>query len=547
MAVAVAGLLLFTVGLWDQEFTGFETRFAVFAREMLRLGLSIFPKTYGEPYPDYPATSTLLIWLSSLPFGAVNRFTATLPTAIASALNLALTYRLLCYVSRQWAFIAVCFELLTATFLVEARAISLDQMLATITLACFVLAYRRDHQATTAQRPVLWIFILLVVGFSIRGPMGIVIPVGVLCSYYATTNQWRTVFKIGLPALALLIACWFSMLFLARMEGGEAFVADVIRMQVTGRLSGGEGMPARTYYLVNGLGAFALSLPVAMMVIVPVLLAAFPGLRIPYLKKENSASWEPSLRMATLLVAWLLVVLIGLSIPEAKKARYLLPAVPAMAALAAYVFIAQGNRYLSAIHQVLQKLLLILPTVCGALVLLAEGYLKQHHPQIALHSSVLLILLAACQLQQLLALRARPAAQRDRMIVAVAVTAFWLTNVLLREPAEIQLHSARPFVQAVERLRAENPAPLVMYGIGRDSLAIAYHVNVDGEFQPQFIDRPAQLAELSYPVYLLISARNMAAMAGENATQPKPRWPAPVGHGLLRESEYSVYYLEHSP
>ncbi|RDE49615.1 MAG: glycosyltransferase, partial [Candidatus Accumulibacter meliphilus] len=155
MAVAVVGLLLFTLGLWGQEFVGFETRFAVFAKEMLRAGVSIFPKTYGEPYPDYPATSTLLIWLGSLPLGEVTKFTAILPTAIASALNLALTYRLLSYVSRQWAFVAVCFELLTATFLVEARAISLDQMLATITLACFILAYRRDAGIASSERWLL--------------------------------------------------------------------------------------------------------------------------------------------------------------------------------------------------------------------------------------------------------------------------------------------------------------------------------------------------------------------------------------------------------
>ncbi|WP_313951379.1 glycosyltransferase [Accumulibacter sp.] len=548
MAVAAIGLLLFTLGLWDQEFVGFETRFAVFARQMLQYGVSIFPKTYGAPYPDYPATSTLLIWLGSLPFGSVNKFTAILPTAVASALNLALTYRLLSGVSRQWAFLAVCFELLTATFLVEARGISLDQMLATITLACFVLAYRRDSHAISSARPLLWIFLLLVLGFSIRGPMGIVIPVGVLCSYYALTSQWPTLFKMGLPALALLVACWFALLFLARIEGGEAFVSDVIQMQVTGRLSGHEDALPRYYYLLSSLANFALSFPAALLVTVTVLATSRPHLRLPFQKKTDSPAWDPALRMATLMAGWLLLLLIGLSIPETKKARYLLPAVPAMAALAAYVFIAHGNRLLWVVYQLLQKFLLLLPTVLIALLFFAQHYARKHGLQVEIRASSLLGLLLACQLLSLISLRKRfTVAQRDQLIVGVAALAFWLTNVLLREPAELQIHSAQPFVQAVEARRHEKPAPLVLYGIGKDSLAIVYHVNVAGDFQPQFVDQVTQLLELRYPVYLLISDRNRRSLASASSGGEPLELPTPAYHGFFRDGDYSVYYLEQPP
>src|SRR5580765_6962882 len=90
--IGLLSLLLFTLGLWAQPFIGFDSRFALFAQEMWRHGPSLFPTTYGAPYPDYPSTSTLLIWICSLPFGGVTRLSAVLPTAFAASLNLAITY-----------------------------------------------------------------------------------------------------------------------------------------------------------------------------------------------------------------------------------------------------------------------------------------------------------------------------------------------------------------------------------------------------------------------------------------------------------------------
>ena len=92
LAIFLIGVVIFTIGL-NPEFIGYDCRFAVFAQEMLRNGPTFFPTTYGQPYPDYPGTSTFLIYLVSLPFGKVTLFTAILPTAIISAFILVLIYR----------------------------------------------------------------------------------------------------------------------------------------------------------------------------------------------------------------------------------------------------------------------------------------------------------------------------------------------------------------------------------------------------------------------------------------------------------------------
>jgi len=219
-----------------------------------------------------------------------------------------------------------------------------------------------------------------------------------------------------------------------------------------------------------------------------------------------------------------------------------------MAALAAYVFIEHRSRLLFVVYQLLQKLLLVLPTMLIGLLFFARHYARKHGLEVDIGTSLLFGLLAICQLLSLISLRkAFAAAHRDMLIVAVAAFAFWLTNVLLREPAELQVHAARPFVQAVEALRREKPAPLAFYGIGKDSLAIVYHVNVIGDFRPQFVDQVEQLAQLHYPLYLLISDKARRSLAAAGSADERPEWPQPAYRGFFRDGDYSVYYLEQPP
>ncbi len=69
LGLGLIALLLFLAGVYQQAAIGFDSRFVLFAQEMLRHGPGFFPTTYGEPYPDYSAFSTLLVWLFALPFG----------------------------------------------------------------------------------------------------------------------------------------------------------------------------------------------------------------------------------------------------------------------------------------------------------------------------------------------------------------------------------------------------------------------------------------------------------------------------------------------
>lgn len=264
-------LLLFSVGDIHQAAIGFDSRFVMFAKEMLRHGPSFFPTTYGQPYADYNATTTLFIWLLSLPFGEVNSLTAWLPTAIASATIVTLIYRLVAPQSTTWALLSVVLLLMSVTFITETRAVSLDQILAAVSLGVFYLAYAHDHFG--APRRHFWLLVLLVLGFAIRGPIGLVIPTGMLCSYWLLSGQWRRMISVGLQALVILVLCIGLLLLLAWISGGQAFVQDVIRMQVTGRIDGSEGASSTLYYFTSSVGNYALAYPLAVLVLAVTLIA----------------------------------------------------------------------------------------------------------------------------------------------------------------------------------------------------------------------------------------------------------------------------------
>lgn len=263
LVLGLLALLLFMVGVYQQTAIGFDSRFVLFAQEMLRHGPTFFPTTYGQPYADYSAVTTLFIWLLSLPFGQVNAFSAWLPSAIAGSVIVTLMYRLLAPYSTRWALLSIALLLLTNTFVTETRAVSLDLMLAAVAFSVFYLGYAADNFGV--PRRWLLIFALLLLGFGIRGPIGLVVPTGMLCSYFLLNRQWQRLFGFGLLAAGLLLVCVGLLLLLAKISGGPAFMQDVIRMQFMGRMDGSEGVSGSLYYFTSSMGNYALAYPLALL------------------------------------------------------------------------------------------------------------------------------------------------------------------------------------------------------------------------------------------------------------------------------------------
>ncbi|RAS28630.1 MULTISPECIES: ArnT family glycosyltransferase [unclassified Pseudomonas] len=519
LLAGLLALLLFCAGVYGQAPIGFDSRFVLFAQEMLRHGPTVFPTTYGQPYADYTSLSTLFIWLLSLPFGAVNSLTAWLPSAIAGALIVTLMYRLLAPFSLRWAWSSIALLLLTITFVSEVRAVSQDLMLAAVAFSVFYLGYAHDNRGAGRRWPL--VFGLLLLGFGIRGPIGLVVPTGILCSYYLLTGQWRRLLLFGGLASLLLVASVGLLLWMAKASGGQAFLDDVIRMQFMGRMDGSEGASSALYYFTSSLGNYALAYPLAILA----LLGA--GLGRAQLR-------GPALYLVGYCAAAALLVMLGLSIPLAKKARYLLPMLPMVAIIAAYPFQVTQGRLFAWLRGLTQGLWLLTPGLMMIAVLVAQG----RFPEQIGATTVLLVVLAALQLWALS--RLLQSRWRAEVTAGCAVMALWLVYVSVFEPVERRLYDTRSFTQAVLEQVTQQPAPLVLHHLGRDAKAIKFMVNLDHDMQPLFSETPAQLQALQGPAWLMMDRHDFQALQ-----QARLQTLQPQLSGRFDNNDYVLVYLGH--
>lgn len=517
LGLGLLALVLFIAGNWHQAIIGFDSRFVVFAQEMLRHGPSFFPTTYGQPYADYLATSTLLTWLLSLPFGQVTSLTAWLPTAVASALIVVLVYRLTAPYSARWGLLSIAMLLLSSTFISETRAVSLDQMLAAVALAVFYLGYAHDHFA--AAKRLHWVFLLLLLGFAIRGPIGLVIPTGVLCSYYLINRQWRQLFSFGLLALALLAACVGLLLLLAKLSGGEAFMHDVIRMQFLGRMDGSEGSGGVLYYFTSSMGNYALAYPLAVLVLLAVVMG---GRRVP----------DPALKLVLYCAAAGVLVMLGLSVPQAKKARYILPMLPMAAIIAAYPFQVTQGRLFAWLRGLILGICTLLPTLLAIGLMVA----RRRYPEPLASLELIFVVLGVLQVLALLALL-KPRLRTYGPAFA-AVLALWTTYIMVVEPLERRLYDTRTFSLAVKARIQQQPAPVVLHALGKDAKAIKFMVNFDCDKVPLFTQLPVDLKPIQAPAWLVMSQADF-----EGLDDPRLRSITPTLTGEFDKNPYVLLHL----
>ncbi|WP_347906192.1 phospholipid carrier-dependent glycosyltransferase [Pseudomonas purpurea] len=516
LGLGLLALLLFIAGVYQQEAIGFDSRFVLFAQEMLRHGPGFFPTTYGQPYADYSSTSTLLVYGLSLPFGRVNALTAWLPSALAAAWIVVLIYRLVAPYSKRWALLSIALLMLTNTLVTETRAVSLDQMLAAVAFTVFYLGYSCDHFG--APRRMILVFALLLLGFGIRGPIGLVIPTGMLCSYYLINGQWRRMLGFGLLASVLLLGCVGLLLWLAQRSGGAEFVQDVIRMQFMGRMDGSEGSSGVFYYFTSSMGNYALAYPLAVLVLIAVAVAG---------RQDRG----PALNLLRYCAAAGLIVMVGLSVPQAKKARYLLPMLPMAAIIAAYPFQVAQGRVFFWLRGLMQGLWLLMPALLIGALLFAQRRFPEHLTAL----TPALVTLAVLQLIAL-ALLFKPQ-WRAVGLAFSAVLALWSTYILVFEPVERTLYDTRTFTRAAFALIQKDPAPVVLHAMGKDARAIKFMVNIEQDLLPVFTGSAQELENVPGPAWIVMDKTDYQSL------QDSPIGAlAPVLSGRFDKSDYVLLH-----
>ncbi|MGY3259885.1 4-amino-4-deoxy-L-arabinose transferase-like glycosyltransferase [Pseudomonas chlororaphis] len=534
-AIFLLALLLFTFGIWDQPAQGFDGRWWLFLQEMFRHGASLFPTTYGEPYPDYPGTATLFSYGFAQLFGAPNELANILPTALASAGVLALLYRLLAPFDRTWALLAVLLTALTTQWLEKSRSVCMDQMVSLLCLGCFYLLHSGEQLGSKWRQYA--IFPLFVIAFAIRGPLGLIEVCGVACTYWALSicrapdDGWRLLSKVlvhGLIGLILLAACWWALMQLAHFSGGEAFARQVYQMQVGGRLDE-SGEPLYFYFQLSLYRYFP---------VVPLALATLFVLRRQWSTRHS----DDKMQLLARLGACGLMILIGLSVPHFKRAYYILPMVPMFAAVAACGLL-HPQRWLLRVRWFYLGLVGLLPGLCAVVLLVCRHSWQKHGYWPALSLPLMMAVFLGLQGLALYCWRTTRDAPGRRLVLLslLALAAQWWLLVKVIEPAKDLQFATRGFVDQVEQLRGEDRGTLVFLNLGKDTWAVRYMMNLDHDEQPRFIgkDDLAPLASLPRPAWVILARKDRALLTGTALEQATP-----VFEGRLNDNPCLVFELK---
>jgi 4-amino-4-deoxy-L-arabinose transferase-like glycosyltransferase len=507
-------MLVFTFAL-TPEFIGFQARFAMFTQEMLRHGPSFFPTAYDRPYPDYPATSTFMAYLVSRLLGQVTPLAAVLPTAVASALVLVVTYRIGAMRSRQWGLAAVLFALLTVEFFSASREITLDQYTSLAAALSFYLVYSAD---CLGSRKRLWLLLpTWIFGFAFRGPVGLALPAAVVCGHYLWHRRWRLLVLAVMSAGITLGLCLIGLLAAAEMEGGDALAGAVLVAQMTGRMHGrGE---AATYYWCRCFTSYALAYPLAIV------LLACRARDIFHRSSEDDS-------LLGSLAVWTLVVLAAMSILAANKMRYVLPIVPAISLMASYPMVAIGPKgMLFGIKRWFLGFCLFLPACAGVAVLAIFLFAWRVQPSWQAHyfsTFATLVLLAALSARLRRKWTDHPKSALTAM--AIAVAAFVTLHIGIVDPIHYGLERTRPFVSQVEALYEKDPRTLVFFRVGPDAEGIRFMVNLSKPLAPQFLGSFDELRELPGPAYVLMKEQTFLSMPADDAGQMRSLGRGKIGH-----------------
>ncbi len=510
------GLFLFTTAQFNHEFVQFESRFGMFAQEMWRNGISFFPTTYNQLYPDYPATQTILTYLLSLLIGKITLITAILPTAITSAATLAFTYATGSLRSRLWGIYSVLFLLFTYNFFGPARSITLDQFTTTATVACFYIIYSAqilNNKQRLWLLPLFWIF-----GFVMRGPIGLIIPASVTAGFYLLNRQWRIFFIIAISSLTLLTIGIAGLLFAAWHQGGMSFVHDVIRMEAVGRVINTE-KHSHISYLLLGFQDYWISFPIALLVF------------FATIKNIFSNDISEDVKFLRYLFFWMLIILIGMSLTSTAKDRYIMPMCPAAALVASYIFTSNNaNPFLNRLRKLLLVLSALFPFIGLVAVMGCKIFSTIKQFDLNIHYIFLSsLLLLTCVLTILLLRKNIQPSTRQLGLCTCATATFVMLYIGVIQPVDIQFNSAKIFVNQFEEYYQPNE-DIVFYQIGPDQEDIKFMVAMDKPILPKFINSGQELLQYQKPALFIAKESDFDNLSQEIKNRLKILFIQKLGH-----------------
>jgi 4-amino-4-deoxy-L-arabinose transferase-like glycosyltransferase len=285
-----------------------ELRVVLTARDMARGGSWLVPHYLGEPRLNKPP---LMYWVTAGVFKLTGTTQspalARLPAALFGALLLVTLVVLGRHlVGRTAAFLGAVVTGTTYLFLYLGRLCETDIPLACLETAA-VLALYKGLTDRTKHRWWMVSAVAAGLGFLIKGPAAIVLPLAAMASFLAVSPDVRSGFRFGrlavwLAIVVLIGAPWYLLVYFSPASQAAAFVDMGNEIGALVKNSRHAGSPV--FYLYT--------LPLAML----------PwGLLLPF---SLATLWPLARRHATIrfLLAWLLSSLVLMSIVQSKQIHY---------------------------------------------------------------------------------------------------------------------------------------------------------------------------------------------------------------------------------
>ncbi len=307
--------------LWEPD----EPRFALVAREMVQTGDFVMPHRNNKPYPDKPPLFFWAIALSSLATGGVNSMSALLPSALAGAFLLLLTFFLARRLTGDDDTALLSALILATSFKIfwQASHAQIDMLLAFLTTVAMFGFTRLETGGE--KRNVVLAWVAMALATLAKGPVGFILPLGAMVVYrwWSGKRRYRELFNSGgIAAFLMIVGCWLTLLIIQGLQTGEsAYLQNILFKQTVVRFAKSWHHYQPVYYFFK-----------------VILYDFFPwspflvSLAILKFKKMDFSDREK------FLFSWLLFVLLFFSIPMGKRGLYILPLYPAAAILVADFF-----------------------------------------------------------------------------------------------------------------------------------------------------------------------------------------------------------------
>ncbi|MGE4188854.1 MAG: ArnT family glycosyltransferase [Thermoanaerobaculia bacterium] len=334
--LAVLGWLpgIADLALFDPD----EGRNASIARSMAESGDWLIPQLNGIPFLDKPFLFFAAEAGAMRLFGA-SELSARLPSLLAGGALVAL---LAWWARRQWgetpAILAAGATATSLLVLVFSRAATFDALL-TLCTTVALLAFHEAIESPPGQpgeAPSVfwrgrsgWLLLAwgaMAAGTLTKGPVALLLPLGVASLYGAWRRRFRTIWSLSGVVAGLGLLCGWLALVEQRMPGflRYALVEESWRRVTTDQFQ----RTGPIWYFL------------------PILLAgAFPWVIAPWVRPGWLFRRRREAPGAEIFLAiWLLMPLLLLSLSQSKRPQYMLPLVPAIALLAARSLSDPGSR-----------------------------------------------------------------------------------------------------------------------------------------------------------------------------------------------------------